>query len=395
MTDDKDYDAEFGVNVPINVARAQFAKDTLEELEENGSGGNDLVPEGTIELMDFKGKAIRRICLNGEWLFSIVDVISAVTESDRPSKYWSDLKAKMVRDEGFKDISDNIGNTPLPTADGRQRGADVANAEVLFRIIQSVPSPKAEPIKRWLAKVAYERIQETQDPELAIKRAILTYQLQGRTDEWIERRIRSIVARNELTREWQKRGIKGDKDYAILTNIISEETFGVGVQRHKKLKGLSSQNLRDHMTDLELILTMLGETSTTTIARQRNAQGLYQNANAARAGGGIAGGARKQIEQETGQKVVSSENFLGSKKRVSDPVLLTGGGRKVPQTLDEAREDHFTRKVAMAIGMPYEELDRQDWSIDSDVGNDGTTYGYIVTLENGQTAYISMVDLDD
>ena len=236
----------------------------------------------------------------------------------------------MERNEGFGDISDNIGSIPLPTADGRMRASEVANAETLFRIIQSVPSPKAEPIKRWLAKVGYERIQETQDPELTIKRGILTYQLQGRSDDWIEKRIRTITARKEMTREWQKRGASEDQDFAILSNIISQETFGVGVKRHKEVKGLSSQNLRDHMTDLELILTMLGETSTTTITRQRDSQGTYQLGQAATAGGKIAGGARKQIEQETGQKVVSPKNFLGSRQREADPVRLTEGGRKLP-----------------------------------------------------------------
>ena len=388
MTDDRTYDDAFGVNLPIDKARKQFAKDMREELEESGADFSELVPDGTIEMVPFKKNDIRRICQNGEWLFSVVDVIEAVTESERPSKYWSDLKAKLVKDEGFGELSDNIGKLPLPSADGKLRPSEVANAEVLFRIIQSVPSPKAEPVKRWLAKVAYERIQETQDPELAIKRAILTYQLQGRSDEWIERRIRSIVARNELTREWQKRGIKDRKDFAMLTNIISEETFGVGVQRHKRLKGLNSQNLRDHMTDLELILTMLGETSTTTIARQRDAQGLYDNASAARSGGSIAGGARKQIEQETGQKVVSSENFLGSRKRTADPMFLTEGGRKPPQTMDEAREDEFTRQIAKALGMSYEELADQAWSIEADVGNDDAVYGYIVKLENGSTTYL-------
>ncbi|MGQ7830073.1 BRO family protein [Altererythrobacter sp. Z27] len=394
MSDDKKYDEAFGVDLPIEAARKQFANDMREELEESGADFTELVPDGTIEIVPFKGTDIRRICQNGEWLFSIVDVIEAVTESERPSKYWSDLKAKMVKNEGFGDISDNIGNIPLPLSDGRMRGTDVANAEVLFRIIQSVPSPKAEPIKRWLAKVAYERIQETQDPELAIKRAILTYQLQGRTDEWIERRIRSIVARNELTREWQKRGVKDSKDFAMLTNIISEETFGMGVQRHKKLKGLSSQNLRDHMTDLELILTMLGETSTTTIARQRDAQGLYQNASAARSGGSIAGGARKQIELETGQKVTSSENFLGSRKRTADPVLLTEGGRKLPETMDDVIEDQQILKISIALGMSYDELNGQEWTIDADVGNDDTIYGYVVTLGNGETKYLSPADVE-
>lgn len=388
MANDKSYDEEFGVNVPLDVARAQFGKDIQEDLVENGVVAGDLVPDGTVEIFPFKDRQIRRVCQSGEWLFSIVDVIGAVTESDRPSKYWSDLKAKMIREEGFGDISENIGNIPLPLPDGRMRPGDVANAEVLFRIIQSVRSPKAEPIKRWLAKVAYERIQETQDPELAIKRAILTYQLQGRTDAWIERRIRSIVARNELTREWQKRGVKDRKDFAMLTNIISEETFGMGVKRHMRVKGLSSQNLRDHMTDLELILTMLGETSTTTIARQRDAKGLYENANAAKAGGSIAGGARKQIERETGQKVVSSENFLGGRKRVSDPVLLTEGGRK-PQTIEEVQEIETTKRIASALGLSFKELDDQQWSIDADMSDDGSAYAFIVTLENGDTYYLN------
>lgn len=327
---DKEYDREFGLDMPFGEAKQRFRAATEEEIEERGLAANDLVANGTIELVAFKKRQIRRICHEGEWLFSIVDVIGAVVESERPSKYWSDLKGKMEREEGFNDISDNIGSLPLPTSDGKMRATEVANAEVLFRIIQSISSPKAEPIKRWLAKVAYERIQEDQDPELAIKRAILTYQLQGRSDGWIEKRIRSIVARKELTREWQKRGVHDGKDYAMLSNIISEETFGVGVERHKRIKGLSSQNLRDHMTDLELILTMLGETSTTTIAVQRDAQGLYENAGAARAGGSIAGGARKQIEHETGQKVVSTSNFLGNRQRLADPVRLTEGGKKLP-----------------------------------------------------------------
>ena len=189
----------------------------------------------------------------------------------------------------------------------------------VLRIIQSISSPKAEPFKRWLARVGYERIQESQDPEVLIKRAIMHYTVQGRSDDWIEKRIRSIVARKELTAEWAKRGVKEGGQYAMLSNIISEHTFGVGVERHKRVKGLKSQNLRDHMTDMELILTMLGETSTKEIAVKQDAQGLLENAGAARAGGDIAGGARKQLEAQTGQKVVSSHNFLGKKP---DPLPL-------------------------------------------------------------------------
>jgi hypothetical protein len=180
-----------------------------------------------------------------------------------------------------------------------------------------------EPLKRWLARVGYERIQEAQDPEVLIKRAIMHYQVAGRSDDWIEKRIRSMVARKELTAEWKKRGIAEGRDYAMLTNIISERTFGLHHEQHKKLKGLKAQNLRDHMTDLELVLTMLGETSTKEIAVQKDAQGFYENSQAASAGGDIAGGARKQIEAQTGRKVASSKNFLGAEKRTADPHFLT------------------------------------------------------------------------
>ena len=166
MTKDRKYDEAFGVDMPFGEALERFATVTKEELAEAREPGTDLVPDGQLEIVQFKGVDIRRVLHDGEWMFSIVDVIAAITDTDRPSKYWSDLKAKMERNEGFDDISDNIGNIPLPTADGRMRAAEVANTELLFRIIQSVPSPKAEPVKRWLAKVGYERIQETQDPEL-------------------------------------------------------------------------------------------------------------------------------------------------------------------------------------------------------------------------------------
>lgn len=329
MTDDKKYDEAFGLDIPFDEAMQRFAVVRKEELADSPEA-QGLVPDGEIEVVKFKGRDVRRICHDGEWLFSIVDVVGAITETDRASKYWSDLKGKMERTEGFKDISDNIGNLPLPTADGKMRAAEVANAEVLFRIVQSIASPKAEPLKRWLAKVAYERIQEIQDPEIAVKRAILTYQIQGRSDDWIEKRVRSIVTNKELNREWQKRGIKESSEFAMLTNVIAQETFGVGVARHKRIKGLGSQNLRDHMTDLELILTMLGETSANTIAKQRDTYGLTENAEAARAGGSVAGTARKQIERETGQPVVSKQNFLGSRQRQADPVRLTEGGKKLP-----------------------------------------------------------------
>lgn len=328
MTDKKKYDEEFGLDMELEEALQRFGSVTKEELDEVASERTDVVPEGEHQIALFKKQEVRKILHDGEWMFSVIDVIAALTDSDRPSGYWNDLKTKLAKNEGFDELYDNIGKLPLPGADGKMRGSEVANTETLLRIIQSVPSPKAEPFKRWLAKVGYERIQEMQDPEIAIKRAIMTYQIKGYSDDWIEKRVRSIVARKELTREWAKRGVKEGQQYAMLSNIISENTFGVGVARHKRVKGLSSQNLRDHMTDLELILTMLGETSTTAITKQRDSQGLYENAEAAKAGGSIAGGARKQIEAETGQKVVSTQNYLGGKKRESDPEQLTMKGKR-------------------------------------------------------------------
>ena len=318
MTGEKDIEEEFGLDMTMDEALARFGRVTKEELE----GSDNLpakIPDGELELVPFKKEGIRRVCHNDEWWYSIIDVVTALTGSERGRKYWADLKAKMTREEGFDQMSDEIGQLPMPGADGKMYRTDVATAETILRIIQSISSPKAEPFKRWLARVGYERIQESQDPEVLIKRAIMHYTVQGRTDDWIEKRIRSIVARKELTAEWRKRGVKDGPDFAMLSNIISEHTFGVGAAQHKRIKGLKAQNLRDHMTDMELILTMLGETSTKEIAVKRDAQGLYENASAAKAGGDIAGSARRQIEGHTGQKVVSPHNFLGSKK--PDPAL--------------------------------------------------------------------------
>lgn len=328
MAKNRKFDQEFGVAMPLSEARERMVDVALQDPETDES----LLPveDGELTRVPFGKHEIRRVFHNDEWMFSVVDVMRALTGSIRPAKYWSDLKAKLIEREGFSELSDKIGRLPLPGTDGKMYQSEVVATETLLRLIQSVPSPKAEPFKRWLAKVGYERIQETQDPEIAIKRAMLTYQIQGRSDDWIEKRIRSIVARRELTSEWKKRGIKEGMEYAMLTNEISQQTFGVHTENHKKVKGLAKRhNLRDHMTDLELILTMLGETSTKEIARRRDAQGFYQNHRAASAGGAIAGTARKQIESETGRKVVTSENFLGENKRIADPQRLTLKGRKV------------------------------------------------------------------
>ncbi|MBR0838152.1 hypothetical protein JQ612_33555 [Bradyrhizobium manausense] len=319
----KRYEKKYGLDKPMDEAVASFKKLTKQELEAEGKI-SPVIADGEMELIAFKGAEIRRVCHNDEWWYSVVDIVGALVGTDRASKYWHDVKTKLTDEEGFFELSDKIGKLPLPGADGKKRLSEVATPETLFRIIQSISSPKAEPIKRWLARVGYERIQEWQDPEIAIKRAILAYQIQGRSDDWIETRIRTIVARKELTSEWQQRGVQEGQQYATLTNTIAQATFGIPTEQHKMTKGLAKgHNLRDHMTNMELILTMLGETSTKEIAQQRDAQGFSENFHAAKAGGNIAGTARKQIEQETGRRVVSSQNFLGSAQRAADPVRLT------------------------------------------------------------------------
>lgn len=258
----------------------------------------------------FKGKQIRKVIYQDEWFFSIVDVIEVLTESSNARRYWSDLKIQLTEKEGLSQLYEKIVQLKLIAPDGKMRETDTANTETIFRIIQSIPSPKAEPFKRWLAKVGYERIQEIEDPELATKRSRAIYKAKGYPDDWIEKRMRGIAIREKLTNEWEKRDVKEEKEYAILTAEIAEATFGLKPSEHKKLKGLQKQNLRDHMTDLELIFTMLGEASTTEIAVQKDAQGFRQNKKAAQEGGEIAGNARRELEQKSGRKVVNKSNFL-------------------------------------------------------------------------------------
>lgn len=266
--------------------------------------------ETTTKIALFKGNKIRKTFLNNEWFFSIIDIISILTGSSNPRRYWSDLKKKITEDEGFIQLYEKIVQLKLQAGDGKKRDTDVANTETLLRILQSIPSPRAEPFKRWLAKVGYERIREIENPELAIQRTRAIYKAKGYSEEWIEKRLRGIAIREELTNEWEKRGIKSQRQYAILTAEISEATFGIKPSEHKKIKQLQKENLRDHMTDLELIFSMLGEASTTEIAVQRDAQGFQENQEAAKSGGSIAGNARKELEKKSGRKVISSSNFL-------------------------------------------------------------------------------------
>ncbi len=272
----------------------------------------------------FQKKEIRKTLHAGEWWFVIVDVVAALTDSANPSGYLKDMRR---RDPALADALEGGGQIapPLalevPTAGGPQNIL-CWHTEGIFRLIQSIPSPKAEPFKRWLAKVGYERVQEIEDPELATKRTRALYRAKGYSDAWIERRMRSIAIRDELTDEWKKRGVKEQREYAILTAEISKAAFGLTPAEYTALKGLKRGNLRDHMTDLELIFSMLGEAATTEITRTKDAQGLPESKTAANEGGTVAGNARRELEKKSGRKVVSRENNLDapeSIKRLSRP----------------------------------------------------------------------------
>jgi DNA-damage-inducible protein D len=271
---------------------------------ENGQG--EFAMETSIAV--FRGKEIRKTIHNNEWWFSVVDVGATLTNSADPGAYWRKLKQRL-KEEGSEVVTFCHG-LKLMAPDGKMRNTDCANTEGIFRIIQSIPSPKAEPFKRWLAKVGYERVQEIEDPELATKRTRALYQAKGYSADWIEKRMRGIAIRDELTGEWKKRDVRREKEYAILTAEIAKAAFGVTPGEHKKLKGLLRENLRDHMTDLELIFSMLGEAATTEITRVDDARGFQESKRAAHKGGEVAGKARKDLEQKTRKKVVSPENYL-------------------------------------------------------------------------------------
>ena len=272
------------------------------ELESN--------PEKRIAL--FQRKEVRRVIHNNEWWFVITDVVAALTDSVDATDY---LKKLRKRDAALSEAFKGGGQLVPPlglefdTAGGRQM-LQCWNTEGIFRLIQSIPSPKAEPFKRWLARVGYERIQEIEDPELAAKRTRAIYQAKGYSNDWIEKRMRSIAIRDELTDEWKKRGVREQREYAILTAEISKATFGLTPTEYAEFKRLKRENLRDHMSDLELIFSMLGEAATTEIARTRDTQGFPQNQQAAHAGGKVAGNARRELEKKSGRKVVTNENYL-------------------------------------------------------------------------------------
>ena len=256
--------------------------------------GNNEIKESK-ELVLFENNKIRRQMYNGEWYYSIIDIIEILTNSSRPRKYWDDLKKKLET-EGFSELSENIGQLKMVAKDGKLRQTDCANRETIFRLIQSIPSPNAEPFKLWFARLAEERIQEVIDPSLAIERARQTYLKKGYDEEWTNARIKGIGARNNLTNEWKNRGAN-TKDYAILTDEISKGTFNITTQQHKDIKGLDKQNLRDNMSAMELALMTLAEVTTTELHKSHNAKGFNELESDAKTGGSIAGQTRENIEK--------------------------------------------------------------------------------------------------
>ncbi|MDP3650208.1 MAG: Bro-N domain-containing protein [Rhodoferax sp.] len=256
----------------------------------------------------FDGREIRKAFHAGEWWFSIIDVVEVLVGGDRARKYWSDLKKKLGA-EGYIEVSEKIGQLKMVAPDGKQRLTDCANSETLFRVIQSIPSPKVEPLKRWLAKVGKERLDEIENPELAMGRMQDLYEKKGYPKDWIDKRLRGMAVRQDLTDEWKQRGVTSSQEFAILTNEIMQGTFALKVNEYKQVKDLARENLRDHMTDIELILTMLGEATTTKLHRDRDSVGMPTLQKDAKDGGAVAGRTRKDIEKQSGKPVISPENF--------------------------------------------------------------------------------------
>ena len=265
--------------------------------------------EGKKQIVVFQQQKIRRFWDEDQekWFFSVVDVVTALTESQNPAVYWRVLKKRLL-DEGGSETVTKCNGLKMPAADGKMRVTDMADTETMFRVIQSIPSPKAEPFKLWLARVGYERVEEASDPELAIQRAMQYYLKKGYSEDWVNQRLKSIEIRKILTDEWRKRGIKGNDKFAILTDDITFAWAGMKTKDYKKYKDLKKENLRDNMTNLELILNMLAEATTTEISQVKKPENFEDNRKVARQGGTVAGKARKDIERETGRKVISKES---------------------------------------------------------------------------------------
>ena len=273
----------------------------------------------------FNGKTIRRKLVEDKWFFSIIDIVGVLTDSTIPKRYWTDLKTKL-EEEGFK-AYDKIVQLKLIAEDRKLRETDCADTEGIFRIIQSIPSKKAEPFKTWLAKVGYERVQEIENPELAQERMKKLYELKGYSKDWIDKRLRGITIRQNLTDEWKNRGVEQETDFAILTAEISKATFGMTPAEYKKFKGLKNENLRDHITDIEIIFNMLGEASTSEIEKAQDPNTFEEHLETSNKGGNIARIARIKLEQETGAPVVTNENYLDvpekkKKKKIIKQVVV-------------------------------------------------------------------------
>jgi hypothetical protein len=285
---------------------------------------------------EFDGQSIRRVYdeATDTWWFSVIDIVQVLTDSENARDYWFKMKQR-VRAEDGAELSTFCRQLKLPAADGKQRLTDCATAESLLRIVQSVPSRKAEPIKLWLAKVGYERMQEMADPALSLDRARQTWQQHGRSEKWIQQRMTGQETCNKLTDYWSEHDIKAGSEFAILTNIIHQEWAGVSVAQHKAMKGLASHNLRDHMSEAELIFTALAELSTRQIAESADATGMAENKTAAKTGGGIAAQARHQLESQTGKSVVTKANYLPT---------VASRPKKVTQPAEELKPDKIARK---------------------------------------------------
>ena len=277
----------------------------------------------------FESKQIRSVwnVEDQKWYFSVVDVVEVLTDSTNPRDYWFKMKIRVKTEDGLE-LSTICRQFKMKATDGKMRETDVADSKTLLRIIQSIPSPRAEPFKLWLAQVGSDRLDEIENPELAAQRTRELYKLKGYPEDWIEKRMRSIAIREELTEEWKTSGVKQQKEYAILTAEISKATFGLAPAQYKKVKGLKNQNLRDHMTDLELIFSMLGEASTTAIVKTRKPKGFIENKKAARQGGAVAGNARKELEMKTGQKVVTTQNYLTEKEKKKNNLISAQSNTK-------------------------------------------------------------------
>jgi len=290
--------------------------------------------DGQNKLIVFQGDKIRRTRHNDEWWYSVIDMVEALSVSKRPRKYWSDLKRKLA-DEGFNELSDKIGQLKLEAPDGKMRKTDCANTETMFRILQSIPSLKAEPFKRWFAKVAYERVQEIENPELTAERARQSYKDLGYSDEWIATRLKSIEVRGQLTDEWKERDVEEGLEFAILTADMIKATFGVKPSDYKKYKGLDRENLRDHQNPIELIFTMLSEATAKKETIKADAKGFHQNRKAAIKGGASAGDALKAYEKSTGEKVKSPENFKNQIKAAKEQKKLEKKAAREQKKLEQ------------------------------------------------------------